>query len=165
MSGDNKECPFCGERIPVHARECRYCEELVEPLPPDAVFEDQVNVDELPPGTADDFLLAYLRGAELRGAHLGGVDLFDAKLVSADLRRADLGQANLSNADLRGADLSGANLTGTDLSDADLSGADLCDANLRGADLSGAHLLNTVYDERTTWPTDFDPRLAGAIRR
>ena len=165
MSTDSKECPFCGEQIPIHARECRHCEELVEPLPPAAVFEDQADVDDIPPGEADGFMLAYLRGAELRGAHLGGMDLFDAKLVSADLRGADLGLANLSNADLRGADLVGANLSGADLSDANLSGADLSDANLRGADLSGANLLNAVYDDHTTWPDDFDPRLAGAIKR
>lgn len=42
-----------------------------------------------PPDELDEFIRAYLRGAELRGAFLGGADLFDADLAGADLRGAD----------------------------------------------------------------------------
>ena len=153
-----KDCPLCGEAMPAGDQRCSQCGVHYGVPTRASVFEDQGCVDAELLGNVDQFVLAYLRGAELRGARLGGIDLFDADLAAADLRGADLGAANLSSADLSKADLSGANLLGADLSEADLCGADLRRANLVGVDLHGA-----TYDRFTVWPHGFDPRRAGAM--
>jgi hypothetical protein len=156
-----KGCPFCGEPIRAGTRRCGSCGVLLGPPTWASIFDDQVDVAAVVKGDRDDlddFAIAYLGGAELRGARMNGMDLFGANLAGADLRGADLGWANLSDADLRGADLRRANLAGADLSDARLSGADLRAAHLADSDLEGA-----IYDGFTQWPEDFDPRSAGAV--
>jgi hypothetical protein len=159
MKTVTRDCPFCGELLQINTRKCRHCQERIGPPTRESVFADQTDIDELPLGELDEFTIAYLRGAELRGAFLSGMDLFGARLVAADLRGADLGGAGLGSADLREADLSGANLFEADLSDANLIGADLSGANLTGADLNEA-----IFNHRTVWPDGFDPHSAGAIR-
>jgi len=135
---------------------------------------------------------ANLSGANLEGAWLGNADLTDADLSNANLNNTNLLEANLANADLenstmvganlsgtilKGANLNGANLTVASLEIADLQnatlrgallGADLRQADLRGADLSGAdlgnaYLVDAIYNEKTVWPDDFNPEVAGAI--
>jgi hypothetical protein len=151
-------CPFCGESLRSDTRRCGSCGALLGPPTRASIFDDQMDVTEVIKGDLDDFAIAYLSGAELRGAHMNGMDLFGANLAGADLRGADLGWANLSDANLRGADLRRANLIGADLSDANLSGADLRGAHLADSDLEGA-----IYDGFTKWPEDFDPWSAGAV--
>jgi hypothetical protein len=159
-----KGCPFCGELIRAGTRRCGSCGVLLGPPTRASIFRDQMDVTALvkgdrdDKGDLDDFAIAYLGGAELRGARMNGMDLFGANLAGADLRGADLGWANLSDADLRGADLRRANLVGADLSDARLSGADLRGAHLADSDLEGA-----IYNGFTQWPEGFDPRSAGAV--
>lgn len=112
---------------------------------------------------------ARFEGAQLQGAFFERAVLTDAHLAGANLCNAYLFRANLSDADLSGVNLSDAFLSEADLSGADLSGvilhlAYLYGANLHGANLHGANLTNAIYDEATDWPTDFDPKLAGAYR-
>ncbi|MBI4674022.1 MAG: pentapeptide repeat-containing protein [Chloroflexi bacterium] len=152
-------CPACDEPISRDTLECPLCGTFIRTAAEAAVLDASSDISENAFAGADDFLRAYLQGAQLRGAMLGGADLFDADLACADLRGADLGQANLSSANLANADLTGANLVGADLSDADLRGADLYDANLIGADLRGAR-----FNQNTMFPAGFDPHAAGAIR-
>jgi len=64
-------------------------------------------------------------------------------------------------ADLQGANLQGANLSRANLSHADLQGANLQGANLHGAYLSHADLQDAMYNDRTQFPTNFDPTSAG----
>jgi hypothetical protein len=165
-----KGCPFCGEQIHPGTRRCGSCGVLLGPPTRASIFDDQMDVAAVVKGDRgdmdheddevdlDDFAIAYLGGAQLRGARMNGMDLFGANLAGADLRGADLGWANLSHADLRGADLRRANLVGADLSDAKLLGADLRGAHLADSDLEGA-----IYDGFTQWPEGFDPRAAGAV--
>ncbi|MCB9959014.1 MAG: pentapeptide repeat-containing protein [Rhodospirillaceae bacterium] len=102
-----------------------------------------------------DLACANLRGADLRSAIFVGASLQDgilesasmrnafligATLANADLRRADLTDAHLKTAQLGKADLRGASLKDADLEDADLEDANLEDANLEGANLKGARL-------------------------
>ena len=89
-----------------------------------------------------------LAGNSLREADLENMDLIEANLADEDLRYANFRHTCLIAAVLRNADLSGANLCGADLSNAVLDGAKLTDAQ---------------YDEKTTWPTDFNPREFGAV--
>ena len=137
-----------------------------------------------------DFSGLVLTQTVLASANLISTTLRDADLGGANLFNADLGGANLFNADLGGAylgyaDLGGANLGGADLDYADLGGANLRSANLRGADLRSAFLeradlhsadlRSAIYNTQrfideygaerqpTRWPTDFDPKAAGAI--
>jgi len=120
---------------------------------------------------------ADLRRASLQKANASGALLREADLSGAVLRGARLRGANLEKTTLVGADLSGANLeaaqlrsvdlTDADLTNADLTGAVLDGALLRGADLSGARMgtrrfAHVVYDDRTIWPSGFDPNAAGA---
>ncbi|UCC52976.1 MAG: pentapeptide repeat-containing protein, partial [Anaerolineaceae bacterium] len=76
----------------------------------------------------------------------------------ADLRWANLKLADLSKANLSEANLSGANLEKADLSGADLRGTVIFEVNLSWTDITGA-----IYDERTTWPKEFNPKTAGAV--
>ena len=97
-------------------------------------------------------------------------ELCEAKLIKADLKGVNLSEANLQGADfsranLQGANLSEANLQGANLSKADLSNTELRKADLRGANLSKAKLRSANYTDQTQWPTNFDPKSAGASYR
>jgi uncharacterized protein YjbI with pentapeptide repeats len=151
-------CPFCWEGTSMQERKCDQCGAFIDPPSVDSLLDEEVDIAELLGAEVDGFMLAYLRGAELRGAYLNGADLFGVNLAEADLRGADLGASDLTSADLRCADLSGANLYGADLGDADLRGADLRDADLRDAYVGGA-----LYDGFTIWPEGFDMEAAGAV--
>ena len=64
---------------------------------------------------------------------------WDGKTI---MRKFNLANRDLSNSVLTGADLQEANLD---------------NANLEDADLRGDNLNNAVYNEDTSWPTNFDP--------
>jgi hypothetical protein len=127
-----------------------------------------------------DFSHACLRGASFLNEQVA--DYSDANLNSSDLRSANLGLAKLENAYLMGATLddaliigaklqgarltyahmwraglSKADLRGAHLAKADLTSANLCSADLTGADLDGANLADIVYDDKTVWPSGFQP--------
>jgi hypothetical protein len=124
-----------------------------------------------------------LVGAQLAGANLEGVDLDDmevgsanlqnARLAGAVMRRSDLSLTRFRRAHLQGADLQAACLAGPDLKGANLEGANLTATNLthacllvtllRDARLDGADLACAYYDERTEWPTGFEPQVRGAL--
>ncbi len=106
-----------------------------------------------------------LWGANLEGARLYGANLEGAALKGANLKDAGLTGANLKDTGLHGAVLTGADLTGANLEGAGLEGANLEGSNLQGANLRGAVLLNTLYDDATTWPSGFDVAAQGAVRR
>jgi uncharacterized protein YjbI with pentapeptide repeats len=108
-----------------------------------------------------------LQGAQLtytilRGARFRGAILDDARLQGADLRGADLSTASCRDVTFYMADLRGANLSGADLRSSNLRQAQLHGANLAEAQLEEANAM-AVYDEKTVWPTGFDPVAAGAI--
>jgi hypothetical protein len=103
---------------------------------------------------------------DLRRARMWGL-AFDLAIIShsalqgARLSNTSLVGADLSGSDLRGAQLEGALLSGAQLVDADLGNSMLAGADLRGADLSRADLTGAVADDRTRWPSGFDPQHAG----
>jgi len=104
-----------------------------------------------------DLRIASLAGRDLRrvicqSGNLAGAWLQRARLDGAFLKHSDLRLAHLQDAHLAGARLNDAHLRGADLEGADLSGADLT-----GACLDGANLAGVTFDERTRWPTGFDP--------
>ena len=106
---------------------------------------------------------ANLQGACLLKANFRGADLRMSKLVKAVLEGGNLRQANLERVDFSHANLIRANLAGAHLQGANLYRADLSGANLQGANLQGvrnmtsAHLKGAFWDERTTWPDDYEP--------
>jgi uncharacterized protein YjbI with pentapeptide repeats len=102
---------------------------------------------------------AHLECAVLMQARLTGANLRGAALAGASLAAAHLAGAHLDQADLVGADLTSACLVGADLRGANLAAACLTRANLDGAALAGAR-----YDQRTEWPTGFNPAAHGARR-
>jgi uncharacterized protein YjbI with pentapeptide repeats len=106
-----------------------------------------------------------LWGANLEGARLYGANLEGAALKGANLKDAGLTGANLKDSGLHGAVLAGADLTGANLEGAGLEGANLEGANLQGANLRGAVLLNTLYDDATSWPNGLDAGAQGAVHR
>ena len=97
---------------------------------------------------------ADLRKANLRDADLSGAILSKANFSAAELGGADLGQA----------DVSGANFKKADLRRANLRHAKLLGANLSSAKLQGAIFTESVYDENTKWPSDFQPEKVGCIK-
>jgi hypothetical protein len=110
--------------------------------------------------------LAYadLSQVDLRGAFIPEIDLSEARLVGADLSGAILTEADLTRSYLHQAKLSGADLNGADLRGAILTEADLSRAYLHQAKLNGANLTGVSFNSRTTWPDDFDPVKAGAVK-
>lgn len=106
---------------------------------------------------------ADLRNANLRKAYLKAGKLGRAQLENAKLPEAVLSYTDLSAAALRNADFTGASLRGADLSRADLRGTCLNGADLRFARLGEADLTGATYNEKTRWPSDFDPINRGAI--
>jgi Pentapeptide repeats (8 copies) len=104
-----------------------------------------------------DLMQAHLEGADLTQAHLEGASLPEAHLEGADLSQAHLEEADLALAHLEGASLTQAHLEEAYLPEAHLEGAYLANAHLEGANFTKAY-----YDDRTFWPKDFDPTLAGA---
>lgn len=129
---------------------------------------------------------ALLRDADLRGAHLQAADLtmanlHGASLVATSLQAAVLTGANLRHANLTSAHLHHARLEFAQLQDANLAGAvlefaALMHAQLDRAQLTGqtswsdlfslhmASLYNTMYDDETVWPEEFDPISEDAMR-
>jgi hypothetical protein len=110
--------------------------------------------------------LAYadLSQVDLRGAFIPEINLSEARLVGADLSGAILTEADLTRSYLHQAKLSGADLNGADLRGAILTEADLSRAYLHQAKLNGANLTGVSFNSRTTWPDDFDPVKAGAVK-
>jgi hypothetical protein len=121
---------------------------------PETTTDDQISISHRRTGV----VLMSVEGRTLARANLAG-----AALSGADLQHIELSEADLHGADLRLADLSGALLRGADLRGADLRGADLRGADLRSAKLHRTNLQSARYDQRTAWPSDFDPRGTGAI--
>lgn len=117
--------------------------------------------------TGANLTRANLTGANLRNARLNA-DLTGADLTSANLTGADLTDANLTGAHLSRANLTGASLSGVqayaNLSSTNMTGADLTNANLDGANLDDAVLIGAKYNNSTSWPADFDPVAAGAVK-
>ena len=110
--------------------------------------------------------LAYadLSQVDLRGAYIPEINLSQARLLGADLSGAILTEADLNRIYLHQANLSGANLKGADLRGAILTEADLNRAYLHQAKLNGANLTGASYNSHTTWPDNFDPVQAGAVK-
>lgn len=122
-----------------------------------------------------DLYGADLRGVDFRGAKLRGTSFYRASLSGANLSGLDLRETNFNETDLSFANLSDANLFGNGLSGnlrgADFRRADLRDCrlhwgldNLNGADLRGAQYSKRGSEYDTSWPEEFDPIAAGAIR-
>jgi uncharacterized protein YjbI with pentapeptide repeats len=121
-----------------------------------------------------DFSRRGLNNASFRGDRMFKPAFAGAELRSADFSdtwmEGDFAGADMTGASLKGAILSGSNFTGTTLDDADLTGATLWraklgGASLKGAKLSGVKLEGALYDDRTIWPTGFDPVAAGAVKQ
>jgi hypothetical protein len=87
--------------------------------------------------------------------HLSAHEVF----LIADLRGHDLREVDLFHVCFVEAPLAGADLTGADLREAMVTGTDLSGANLTNAQVTGA-----IYNRRTRWPQGFDPRRHGAVR-
>lgn len=126
-----------------------------------------------------------LDGASMRGALLDESVAVGARFLRAKLERASFVLADLKNSDFSGAHLSEAHFWGSDLSGADFSDTDLSttifrkstdDTNIRttpgfreevlGMDRKKAHRerKQACYDEKTVWPSKFDPEGAGLKR-
>ena len=129
-----------------------------------------------------DLRSANLSGANLRNADLSGANLSNAKLVNAHLLDTNLSGAILWNANLSGASLNFSRLSWTRLNAANLTGADLRLAQLGSSDPNDPRYLwdrqgegfvkrpslvdvdGALYDDKTSWPKDFDPEKAGAAK-
>jgi uncharacterized protein YjbI with pentapeptide repeats len=109
-----------------------------------------------------------LRGADMPAEFLYSTDISRADLSAANLKfscleKARCVQTNFANADLRFVDATEAILREAKFHWAKLQKSNLRRADLSRAELSSASLRSAVYDEKTVWPTDFDPSTAGCI--
>jgi len=104
-------------------------------------------------------------GRDFSRARLVGLDLRRKELRGCNLEYADLTEADLTDADLRGANLHGAYLTGTIFTGANLAGSRLDEAMMMATDFTHAVLADvsmegTIWDQSTTWPSGFVPRMS-----
>jgi uncharacterized protein YjbI with pentapeptide repeats len=111
---------------------------------------------------------ASLKGTFLRFCNTTGASFYGADLRDADLRGTFIGTADFSRANLKNADLRGLNFSQAKLANANFAGCQLNQANLRGLDLSQTNIHKAIlviarYDEKTVWPSGFDPTKAGAV--
>ena len=90
------------------------------------------------------FSEAKMNDADLRQATIEGTDLYKAKLMRTDFRNATFSnQANVSLAEMSNSDLRGTNFGDTDL--------------------SATFLYGAKYDEKTIFPSGFDPSIANMV--
>lgn len=94
-----------------------------------------------------------LKKANLKEANLQSTNLQRTNLQGANLLRANLQSANLQKAKLQGAHLGSANLQDTDLQETDLRGA-----NLQSKSLAFAQLKGAKHNDKTIFPTGFNPK-------
>ena len=109
---------------------------------------------------------AIVSGASLQGP-LKGVT-FEQLASTASYSARDLRGINLRRADLTNGDLSGQNLTNAVLTLSQLTNANLAGANLKNTNLSetvglqsATFSFDTVYNQWTKFPSDFDPVASG----
>lgn len=117
-----------------------------------------------------DLSYANLRGADLSyadlsDAYLNETNLIDANLKGAILNKASLIKALLANADLTNANLTEAYLTKAFLTNVNLIRADLSGTYLNDADLTGTQFTGAIYTQKTQFPRNFNPRLAGMTQK
>lgn len=119
------------------------------------------------------FKNAECESANFKDADCNGVDFRGARLKYAQFLRTKLQKANFEGVDLKNmfwldCDLREANLKKTK-GHRDMNRADLRGAKLHGADFFNAKNLETAklqgaeYDDDTAWPSNFDPKEAGAV--
>jgi uncharacterized protein YjbI with pentapeptide repeats len=106
---------------------------------------------------------ASLKNADLSGANLSGAELGWTFLFSANLSQANLQGAVLTGSYLHQANLEGANLSGADLNKANLERSTVSGANFSETNLSNTLFNETLYDQSTLFPNDFDVKTAGLI--
>ncbi len=108
-----------------------------------------------------------LSGAQLLYRELRGADFSHGEVVGTNFQGSDLRAASFRACDLQRANFYQADTRGADFSESLLSTASFHGARLEGANLTGAQLddcdLRATYDSTTRWPTDFDPKMSGAV--
>lgn len=102
-----------------------------------------------------------LLNVDADGANLSGSTVGRARWYNVSLRGANLSGAKLVDAELGGTDLPSAVYNEDQYGPVDLRGADLTSTDLSGAELSGAVLTGAIADDKTRWPSGFDPIAAG----
>lgn len=115
----------------------------------------------------DDF--RYWKSEEAMHRIVGNIRRLNKKGVSSiHLNECYLKNANLSGVTLQGAYLVNATLNGailfsTNLRYADLRNANFIDANLHTADFREADLRLALFNSKTIFPNDFNPKQAGML--
>jgi len=110
---------------------------------------------------------ANLRNSDLSGTVAWRLTFWSAQAEGASFSKAvlngvDFGDANLHNANFAGAILVDADFRGSELEGSDFSSTFLQGANLRARSLKDINLRGALYDNKTAWPSEFDPIKAGA---
>jgi uncharacterized protein YjbI with pentapeptide repeats len=116
-----------------------------------------------------DFRHVIADGLNCAGADLREADFSDCNLYWLDMYTADCTGACFRNAKLEGVNFKSVCLKRTDFSYAivehDRLGrpSTFAHSDLTGANLEGAVLIGTEYDEKTIFPSGFDPRSHGMV--
>ena len=108
---------------------------------------------------------AFGPGIDFRNFDLSGFSKIDGPLQNTNFEGSNLSGKRIEGADLNGSNLRNANLSGGNKKNVKFTYVDLRGANLTGANISGANFTGAIYDTNTTWPTGFDPVVAGALSR
>lgn len=98
-----------------------------------------------------DYTASWLMGADMSGSNISFSNFQASNLVGV----------NFSNVEAKGAVFYDALLDNVNLDNANFEGADFRSATLKGAKLENANLKNAIYDGKTVWPEDFDPKKHG----
>lgn len=101
-------------------------------------------------------------GIEFLSGHFDGSNFSNATLKQIMFGNGSYQNTNFENAKLTNVRLYNVNFSGASFAHAELSNVSLKEVDFTNANFDGAVMTNVVFDEKTKWPSGFDPLAAGA---
>jgi len=90
--------------------------------------------------------------------------LYKVDFWNSNLDKTNLSETNLKNCILTDTNLNKAKIFKTSFLNSNLSHTNLRGLNLKNCTFKNSNLRDAVYDNYTSWPKNFNPELAGAIK-
>lgn len=103
-----------------------------------------------------------LSNLDFGSGHFDGSNFLNSTLKSVVFGYSSYQNSNFENAKLNDVRLYNVNFSGASFVHAELSNVSLKEVDFTNANFDGAVMANVMFDEKTKWPSGFDPLAAGA---